>query len=40
MRFTKMNTPEKIADISGPVTNSQQQSLQNPITHSKHHKTI
>ena len=30
-----MNTPEKIADISGPVTSSQQPSLQNPITHTK-----
>jgi len=30
-----MNTPEKIAEISGPVTKSQQQSLQNPITHTK-----
>jgi len=33
-----MNTPEKIADISGPVTSSQQPSLQNPIIHTKRHR--
>jgi len=35
MKFTKMNTPEKIAEISGPIVNSQHQSFQNPITHTK-----
>jgi len=33
-----MNIAWKIAEISGPVTKSQQQSLQNPIILTKHHR--